>query len=181
MGLPPLEFKGAVRIEAPPERVQQAFFSEKDLWTWWDVKRALTMPRLLGIYAVEWAPAETVDRILGQLGGTLHGRVMEFVPGRELFLADLYWHPPDGDPVGPMALEISCRPIEPMARAQDTSAEETPSVATELRVRQSAQDDGVRIRRYFAVTSAGWTSALETLKDYVENEWLYDVRKLKGR
>lgn len=179
MALPPLEFKGAVRIEAPPARVQQAFFAEKDLAMWWDITRSLTMPRILGTYAVEWAPAETVDRVLGQLGGTLHGRVLEFTPGRELFLADLYWHPPEGDPVGPMALEISCRPIEPMARG--AAVADGPSEATELRVRQSAQDDGVRIRRYFAVTSAGWTSALETLKDYVENEWLYDVRKLKVR
>ena len=34
--------------------------------------------------------------------------VMEFKPGREFFLADAYWLPPDGDPIGPMALEVTC-------------------------------------------------------------------------
>ena len=65
-------------------------------------------PRPLGSYAVEWEPTEWRDEVLGRLGGTFHGTVMEFKPGREFFLADMYWLPPDGDPIGPMALEVTC-------------------------------------------------------------------------
>ena len=70
-----------------------------------DVKRSLCVPRPLGSYAVEWEPTEWQDDDLGRLGGAFRGTVIEFKPGREFFLADAYWLPPDGDPIGPMALE----------------------------------------------------------------------------
>jgi uncharacterized protein YndB with AHSA1/START domain len=174
MATNPLEFKGAIRIEAPPERVMDAFFRQADLGVWWEVKRSITMPRVLGTYAVEWDPAEHVDRVLGRLGGTFHGTVMEYTPGEELFVADLYWHPPEDEPLGPMALQIRLRPIPPAQPGGDG-----PQVATELVLRQSADEEGIRWRRYFAITSAGWQRALETLKDYLENEWLYRVQDIK--
>ena len=66
------------------------------------------MPRPLGSYAVEWEPTEWRDDLLGRLGGALHATVIDFKPGREFFLADAYWLPPDGPPIGPMALEAIC-------------------------------------------------------------------------
>ena len=70
----------------------------------------------MGIYAVEWAPTPDADELLGRLGGVFCGRVMEFLPGREMFVADAWWLPPDGDPIGPMALEVSCRMSGPACR-----------------------------------------------------------------
>ena len=66
-----------------------------------------------------------------------------------------------------MALEITCEP-------------EADAVTTRVTVRQSAGDDGPRWQRYFTLTRAGWVSALETLKDYLENEWLYRVKTIRG-
>ena len=107
-----------------------AFFDAEALATWWQATRSVCMPRPLGSYAVEWEPTEWRDEMLGRLGGALHGTVMEFKPGREFFLADTYWLPPDGDPIGPMALEATCR----RPRGDDTL----------LHVRQSGYDERAR-------------------------------------
>ena len=61
--------------------------------------------------------------------------------------------PPDGDPIGPMSLEVSCLIDGPACR---------------LRVRQSGFEDSVRWRRYYAVIARGWQSSLSDLKVYLE-------------
>lgn len=102
------EVTQSITINAMPSRVLDAFFDGKALAAWWEVSRAVCVPRPLGSYAVEWEPTEWRDDLLGRLGGTFHGTVMEFKAGREFFVAELYWHPPEGDPIGPMALEVTC-------------------------------------------------------------------------
>ena len=117
---PSPEFDHALLIDAAPTRVLAAFFDPDALAVWWQVVRSVTTPRPMGVYAVEWAPTADADEILGRLGGVFHGTVMEYLPGRELFVADAWWLPPDGDPIGPMALAVSCRmsgPVLPAARA----------------------------------------------------------------
>jgi uncharacterized protein YndB with AHSA1/START domain len=82
---------------------------------------------------------------------------VEFVPGREFFIADLYWHPPEGDPIGPMALEATCK---------------IDGNATVLQVRQSGYDKASeRWARYYDIMSNGWVLALGSLKDYLEARW----------
>ena len=142
-------------INAMPSRVFDAFFDPKALAAWWEVTRAVCVPRPLGGYAVEWEPTEWRDDLLGRLGGTFHGTVMEFAEGREFFVAELYWHPPDGDPIGPMALEVTCTYLGPFS--------------TELQVRQSGCDpSSARWLRYYEVMQSGWSVALVALKKYLE-------------
>ena len=162
----PPEFELSIAIEAPAARVMQAFFSHRDLAYWWQIERSVAVARPSGPFAVTWPPGADRDELLGPLGGTLHGTVMDYTPDRALFVADLYWQPQAGEPLGPMALEITCRP-------------EHDPASTTVTVRQSASDDGPRWQRYFALTRQGWTEALATLKDYLENEWLYRVRSIK--
>jgi uncharacterized protein YndB with AHSA1/START domain len=152
-----LTFERTVSVHAPAERVLAAFFDPHDLEVWWQVVRSVTVPRPLGTYALEWPTTDVRDPILGRLGGAFHGTVMEYRPGIEFFLADAYWSPPDGDAVGPMAMEVRC---------------ERPGAAdaTQLIVRQSAEDEGPRWRRYFEIVAAGWQQALAELKHYLENE-----------
>src|SRR5689334_24754331 len=88
-------------ISAPPARVMQLFFSEADLKGWWQVTRAFTVPRTLGMYAIEWQSTDLKDDILGRLGGAFHARVMDFRTNESFFLAEAYWQPPDGEPIGP--------------------------------------------------------------------------------
>ena len=107
----------------------------------------------MGIYAVEWVPTVDADEVLGRLGGAFGGRVMEYLPGRELFVADAWWLPPDGDPIGPMALEVSCRIAGPACR---------------LQVKQTGFEDSPRWQRYYAVIASGWRSSLAARKEYVE-------------
>lgn len=152
-----------VTIGAPPERVLGAFFSGDDLAEWWQVARSVTVARPLGTYAVEWHTTDFRDEVLGRLGGAFHGTVMEYRAGQELFIADAYWSPPDGDPIGPMALVITCTP------PADASG-------TQLVVRQSADDDGLRWQRYFEVVAGGWPRALGALKQYLELETLRRTR-----
>ena len=92
--------------------------------------------------------------MLGTLGGVFYGTVMEFRHGREFFLADAYWLPPESDPLGPMALEVTCRVQGP---------------ATHLRVRQLAIGEAVRWQRYRDLMRVGWDSSLDALKLYLEN------------
>lgn len=153
-------------VEAPAARVMQAFFAHEDLAYWWEATRSVAVPRPSGPFAVSWAPSEHRDDLLGQLGGTLHGTVLDYTPDRTLFVADVYWQPPAGEPLGPMALEIICQP-------------EVNPALTRVTVRQSASDEGPRWHRYFTLTEQGWTEALATLKDYLENDWLYRVKTIK--
>ena len=151
-----LEIAEHVTIDAPAERVLTAFVDPRDLVAWWQVERSVTVARPLGTYAVEWPCTTYRDEILGPLGGAFHGTVMEFRAGRELFVADAFWNPPEGDPVGPMALEVRCTAAGPSS--------------TILAVRLSGEDDGPRWQRYFAVMRAGWPRALAALKRHLETE-----------
>ena len=148
-----LQFEHTVSITAAPTQVLAAFFDPTPLGVWWQVVRSVTTPRPLGIYAVEWETTPFQDDVLGTLGGTFYGTVMEFRNGREFFLADAYWLPPQSPPVGPMALEVSCSVTGP---------------ATTLRVRQSGADDSARWQRYHELIAAGWRESLDTLKGYLE-------------
>lgn len=140
-----------VTIDAPADRVLAAFFDPADLSRWWHVERSVTVPRPLGVYAVAWKTTSYIDDVLGPLGGTFHGSVIEYEPGAELFVADAYWQPPTGEPIGPMALEVRCSPSHGGA-------------ATELTVRQTGEHSGVRWSRYFMIVTAGWERALADLK-----------------
>jgi hypothetical protein len=111
------------------------------------------------MYAVEWRSTEYRDELLGRLGGAFHGTVMDYREGEELFVADAYWQPPEGEPIGPMALEVHCSP------------QGAPHV-TRLVVQQRGEDDGPRWQRYFEVVAAGWQQALGDLKEYLDSETL---------
>jgi uncharacterized protein YndB with AHSA1/START domain len=151
---PSPEFEYSLLINVAPTRVLAAFFDPHALAIWWQAARSVTTPRPMGVYAIEWAPTPEADDVLGRLGGVFHGRVMEYLPGRELFVADAWWLPPDGDPVGPMALEVSCRMSGPACR---------------LQVKQTGFEETPRWRRYYAVIASGWRSSLAALKEYAEN------------
>lgn len=144
-------------IQAPPARVMQAFFTEADLKGWWQVSRAFAVPRPLGMYAIEWETTDFKDDVLGRLGGAFHGMVIDLRPGASFFLANVYWQPPDGDPIGPMALEVQCRP-------------HGNGRQTMVTVKQSGEGEGPRWERYFQIMTRGWEAALQEMKDYIDRE-----------
>jgi uncharacterized protein YndB with AHSA1/START domain len=144
-------------IGAPASRVLDAFFDRDALGSWWQVVQSVTTPRPLGPYVIEWQPTEFRDEILGRLGGVFRGTVMNVQPGRSFFVADGFWLPPDGEPLGPMALEVTC-----------TSGSHETTVETTLRVVQTGCDDSLRWRRYYEVIGYGWERALVSLKALLE-------------
>jgi uncharacterized protein YndB with AHSA1/START domain len=148
------EFTHSLTIAAQPGAVLDAFFDPDALAAWWHVARSVCVARSLGVYAVEWAPTEFKDEILGRLGGTFRGTVVEFTSGKELFVADAYWLPPEGDPIGPMAFEVTCTP---------------QGDGTLLHVRQSGFEDSPRWTRYYEVIGVGLATALGELKKHVES------------
>ncbi len=152
-GPPSASFDHSILIRAAPDHVLGAFFDPDALAAWWLAARSVTTPRPLGVYAIEWNPSREADAILGRLGGVFYGIVMEYKPGRELFVADAWWIPPDGEPVGPMSLQVDC------------SREET---ACRLRIRQSGFEETPRFRRYYSVIERGWHISLAALKEYAE-------------
>ncbi len=150
---PKLQFEKKTYVTAAPTQVIAAFFDPHALTAWWRAVRSVTTPRALGIYAVEWATTSFQDDILGSLGGVFYGTVMEFRNGREFFVADAYWLPPQGEAIGPMALEVVCTVSGP---------------ATEVCVRQSCDEHGERWTRYYELVGAGWDDSLRALKRYLE-------------
>ena len=152
-------FTCSISIIASPGRVMWAFFDPAALASWWQASRSVTIPRVLGAYAVEWEPTEFKDEMLGRLGGTFHGTVMEYKPDREFFVAEAFWLPPDGNPIGPMALEVTCEP-------QRTK---NPQITLRQGRRSAASEDGDRWKRYYEVIAPGWERALQSLKRYLES------------
>jgi len=141
-------------IAAPAGRVMRAFFDADALMAWWQVSRSVTTPRPLGPYVIEWAPTDFRDEMLGRLGGVFRGVVMQCDPGRGFFVADAFWLPPDGDPIGPMALEVTLK------------AE--GDAMTRVRVTQTGYEENARWRRYYEVIGFGWERALASLKALLE-------------
>ena len=148
------EFDHSVAIAASPARVLDAFFNENDLARWWHASRSLCHARAFGNYAVEWPPTDWKDDVLGRWGGAFRGTVIDFRPGKEFFVADAYWLAPDGDPIGPMAFEVSCT---------------TLGERVVLRVRQSGGEPTRRWARYYEVLAARLTASMEELKQFLES------------
>jgi uncharacterized protein YndB with AHSA1/START domain len=144
-------------IVAPPAQVFQAFFDADALGAWWQVVRSVTTPRVLGPYAIEWRPTDFRDDILGRLGGVFRGTIMQFDAGQSFFVADCFWLPPDGEPIGPMALEVSC-----------TLAGQDAAAGTRVHVRQTGFEEGERWRRYYEIVGHGWERALAALRSLLE-------------
>jgi uncharacterized protein YndB with AHSA1/START domain len=144
-----------LEIAADPPTIIAAFFDPVALSHWWRVERSVTTPRLLGVYAVEWLPTTFADEVLGALGGVLYGTIVDYRSDREFLVAEVYWIPPESDPIGPMALHVSCV----LAPGGQT---------TRLRVLQTGGDDSPRWKRYYDVMGAGWTGSLAALKSHLE-------------
>jgi uncharacterized protein YndB with AHSA1/START domain len=142
-------------IAAPAGRVLKAFFDADALIAWWQVLHSVTTPRVLGPYAIEWKPTEFHDDVLGRLGGVFRGTIVQFQEGQGFFVADAFWLPPDGEPIGPMALEVRLE-----AEATGT---------TRIRVTQTGFEEGARWRRYYEVIGVGWSRALTSLKSLLEH------------
>lgn len=140
-------------IAAPPARVFAAFFDPDLLAKWWQVKEAVVVPRLLAPFVVRWPPTPNADAILGQLGGLFHGVVVDVRPPTEAFIGECYWLPPEGDPVGPMALTIRCT---------------SEGGGCRLRVQQTGYEEGPRWRRYYEVAGPGLKWSLVQLKALLE-------------
>ena len=141
-------------IAAPAGLVLKAFFDADALGAWWQVSRSVTTPRPLGPYAIEWTPTEFRDEILGRLGGVFRGTVVECRQGEGFFVGDAVWLPPDGEPIGPMALQVTLRP--------------EGDGATRVRVTQTGFEESARWRRYYEVIGFGWQRALASLKSLLE-------------
>ncbi len=141
-------------IAAPPGRILRAFFDPGALNAWWQVAHAVTTPRVLGPYAVEWPATDFRDELLGRLGGVFRGTIVQFDSARGFLVADAFWLPPDGDPIGPMALEVN-------VAVEDG--------ATRVRVTQAGYEESARWRRYYEVIGVGWERALASLKSLLEH------------
>jgi uncharacterized protein YndB with AHSA1/START domain len=146
-------FQHLLRIRASPERVLAAFFDPIAVATWWQTVRSVTTPAPMGVYAVEWEPTSFRDDLLGPLGGVFHGRLIDYDAGRGFFVADAFWLPPEGDPIGPMGLHVTCRHDGP---------------ATTLRVQQTGYEESARWHRYYEVVTRGWRTSLCALRAYLE-------------
>jgi uncharacterized protein YndB with AHSA1/START domain len=154
-----LQLDVAADIAAPVDRVFASFFDAEALARWRRTSRSIAVPRLLGPYVLEWPPTVERDEVLGRLGGVFRATVMQVAPNDHLFLADAFWLPPDGGPLGPLAAHI------------DLTFASTPEgdPATHVRVLITGFDDGVRWKRYLGLSRSEWRENLDALKNMLEN------------
>ena len=153
--MPPFGFDHTIEIAAAPARVFAAFFDPAALADWWQCVRSVTTPRPLGVFAVEWNPTPFRDEVLGRLGGVLHGMVMDVRPGEAFFVANVHWIPPEGDPVGPMALEVTCAAV---------------GTSTRLGVALRGYEAAARWQRYYQIVGPGLVESLLRLKRRLEQD-----------
>jgi uncharacterized protein YndB with AHSA1/START domain len=151
--IPAGRFEQQVSIAAPAHHVFDCFFSPDALVIWWQAVRTVTTPEPFGVYAIEWPTTPYRDDVLGPLGGVFHGTVIDVRRGNQFLLADCWWVPPEGAPIGPMALHVICQP-EPGG--------------CQLIVRQDGFEPSPRWRRYYAIISRNWQVSLIGLKRYAE-------------
>jgi hypothetical protein len=154
----------SIVIRCTPARLLKAFFDHAALGAWWQVRNSVTTPRVLGAYAIEWDPTDFKDDLLGRLGGTLRGTVMQYDAGRGFFLADVFHLPPDAEPIGPMALEVTLTPVPVPEGAVVPEEEQT----VQVRIQQTGFEEGARWRRYYELVRNGWERALHSLKMLLE-------------
>ncbi len=152
---PPPSLEAQIDISATPEHVLEAFFDPHAISSWWQAARSVTVNRPLGVYAVQWAPAPFADELLGTLGGTFYGIVMDYRENEGFFVAEAHWIPPAGEPIGPMAFEVA------IAHTSGT---------TRVTVKQTGFEESPRWRRYYEVINEGWGASLRALKAYSEQD-----------
>ena len=148
-------FEQRLIVSAPPVLVYNCFFAPEALRAWWQVIRSVTTPVPFGVYAIEWATTPYRDDVLGPLGGVFHGTMIEARPGKQFLVAECWWVPPEGHPLGPMALQVNC---------------EASGDGCTLHVRQDGYEPSARWKRYYAIISRGWQISLAALKRYAESD-----------
>jgi uncharacterized protein YndB with AHSA1/START domain len=153
-----LKLDVSLDIQAPAERVFSAFFDDAALASWLQTSRSIAVPRLLGPWVLEWPTSGERDDVLGRLGGLFRATVMHVEPNDQLFLADAFWLPPDGGPLGPLSVQITFSP----AAASDGAT------VTFVRVIITGFDDGVRWKRYLGIARTQWQDGLAALKRLLE-------------
>lgn len=149
----PTRLEAHIDIAAPAPVVFDCFFSPNALRAWWQAARAIVTPVPFGVYAIEWSPTVHQDDVLGTLGGVFHGTVVEARRGHGFLVADAYWIPPRGAPLGPMVLQVQLK---------------TDGGGCRVSVRQDGYEPSQRWSRYYAVVGRGWEVSLAALKRYAE-------------
>jgi len=148
-------FEHQLTIAASPDAVFRCFFSPDAIRIWWQAVRSVTTPVPFGVYAIEWTTTPFRDDVLGPLGGVLHGTVVDVQRGEHFLIADCWWVPPEGDPIGPMGLHVTCTP---------------DGAGCKLHVRQDGYETSPRWLRYYAIITRGWQVSLSALKRYAETQ-----------
>jgi uncharacterized protein YndB with AHSA1/START domain len=156
----PLKLDVSIDITAPVEQVFHAFFEASALAAWHDTSRSIAIPRLLGPYVLEWQPSAERDEVLGRMGGVFRATVMHIEPNDHVFLADAFWLPPDGGPLGPLSVQMTFT----------SNATPDGRASTLVRVLMTGFDDGVRWKRYLGLATTQWQKALGVLKLLLERE-----------
>jgi len=153
-----LKLDVTLEMLAPVEKAFQAFFDSVALGEWLSTTRAIAVPRLLGPYVLEWPISTERDEVLGRTGGVFRATVMHIESNDHVFLADAFWLPPDGGPLGPLAVQITFTPKATPEGRQSAL----------VRVVMTGFDDGVRWRRYLGLATSQWQKALGDLKTLLE-------------
>ena len=87
---------------------------------------------------------------------------MQCEHGPRVFVADVFHLPPDAEPIGPMALEVTLTPVPVPEGSGGSRGKSKPYGAHPAR---PGFEEGARWRRYYELVRNGWERALHSLED----------------
>ena len=136
-----------VYIQAPPDRVLDAFLDVSMLQEWWGVERALIKKQEGGVYTLAWQTSEQGFHYVST------GIIERYVPGEELRIGHLVYLNPERPILGPMRFTVL------------TSAMNS---GTRLYIRQDGYGEGPDWDWYYSVVRESWPGVLQVVKVYLE-------------
>lgn len=139
--------EATILIQAPTDRVLDAFLELSMLQDWWGVERALVEKREGGVYTLAWQTSEAGFHYVST------GIIERYVPGRELHIGHLVYLNPERPLLGPMDFWVRTEEVDG---------------GTQLTIRQDGYGHGPDWDWYYNVVREAWPGVLQVVKVYLE-------------
>jgi len=141
--------EAGIIINKRAQQIFDAFIQPDQLKSWWGVERCLVEKKQGGVYSLAWEISEKGFHYIST------GIITVYLPGRELLIDHFIYFNPEKEVLGPTWLGIK------LEEANDS---------TLLKLIQGGYQEGGDWDWFYEAVKEAWPKALETLKQYLEQE-----------